>query len=80
MQRTVSLVTVMPMALSPMFAILGQDSVNASPTCRGGGVMNVSLKPLASNQQGDASPATAIPLGLNPSTVKRVGSVGASLE
>lgn len=80
MQRTVSLVTVMPTAPSLRFAILRQDSVNANLTCRGVGVTNVSLKPLASNQQEGVSPATAIPLGPNHLTVKRVVNVGASQE
>ncbi|OWK02057.1 hypothetical protein Celaphus_00018983 [Cervus elaphus hippelaphus] len=38
------------------------------------------LRPLASNRQEGASPATAIPLGPNHLTVKRVVNVGASRE
>lgn len=80
MQRTVSLVVVMPMAPCLRFAMPGQDSVNVNPMCRANGVMSASLKPLVYSQQEDVFPATAIPLGLNHSTVKRVVSVGASLE
>lgn len=80
MQRTVSLVAVTPTAPCRRFATLGQDSVNADLTCRASGVMNASLKPLAYTRQEDVFPATVIPLGLSHSTVKRVVSVGASLE
>lgn len=80
MQRTVSLVAVMPMAPSLRFATRGQDSVNADPTCKAGGVMNASLKPLVYSRQEGVFPATAIPLGLNPLTVKRAVNVGVSLE
>lgn len=80
MQRTVSLVAVMSTAPSLRYAMPRQDSANADLMYRDGGVMNVSLKPLAYNQEGDVCPATAIPLGLNHLTVKRVVSVGASLE
>lgn len=80
MQRTVSLVAVMPMAPSLRFATLGQDSVNADLMCRASGAMNASLKPLVYSRQEGVFPATAIPLGLNHLTVKRVVNVGASLE
>lgn len=80
MQRTVSLVAVTSTAPSLRVAMPGQDSVNANLMCRDGGVMSVSLKPLAYNREGGVFPATAIPMGRNHSTVKRVVSVGASLE
>lgn len=80
MQRTVSPVAVMSTAPFLRFATLRQDSVNANPTCRDGDVMNVSLKPLACNQEEGVLPATAIPLGPNPLTVMRVVNVGANLE
>lgn len=79
MQRTVSLVAVMPMAPSLRFATLRQDSVNADLMFRASGVMNASPKPLACSRQEDAFPATVTPLGLNHSIVKRVVNVGASL-
>lgn len=79
MQRTVSPVVVMSMAPSQRFATLEQDSVIADPMCRDTGVMNVSLKHLAYNQPRGVFPATAILLGLNHLTVKRMDSVGASL-
>lgn len=80
MQRTVNPVTVTPMAPSPRFATLGQDSVNAELTYWASGVTDVSLKPLACSRQEGVLLATAIPLGLNHSTVMTVVSVGASLE
>lgn len=79
-QRIVSLVAVMSTAPSRRFATLGQASASANPMCRGGGVMNASPKPSGYDQEGGVSPATAIPLGLNRSTVKRMVNVGASLE
>lgn len=80
MQRTVSPVTAMPMVLSRTFATLALDSVNADPMCRDSGVMSVSVKHSACNQQGDVFPATVILSALNHLTVTRAGSVGASLE
>lgn len=80
MQRTVSLVVVMSIAPCPRIAMLGQDSVNANPTCKDCSVTSVSLKPLVYNLEGGVFPAIAIPLGLSHLTVKRVVNVGANLE
>lgn len=80
MQRTVNHAVVTPMAPSQRFVTGKLDNVSADPMCRGSVVMSVSLKPLACNWEGDVFPATAILLALNPLTVKRVGSAGASLE
>lgn len=54
--------------------------MSANLTCRDGGVMSVSLKPLAYNRGGGVFPAIAILLGRNHSTVKKAVSVGANLE
>lgn len=80
MQRTVSLVAVMSTAPSLSVVMPGRDSVSANLTCRDGGVMSVSLKPLAYNRGGGVFPAIAILLGRNHSTVKKAVSVGANLE
>lgn len=80
MQRTVSLAAVTSMAPSLTSAMLELDSANAGPMCRGGVVMNASVKPSACNREGAVFPATVILSDLNHLTVKRVDSVGASLE